>query len=173
MCTLRLRPSPVEVRTPHLHAITHTIISSVTLIYKCKHLTQVSLHLYIYIHTQESTDSHSASNTCKTSCPLLRHPQICTHIPTGGEITTYRQKQPPHLHRHRIQVVTVSVMHTHRHFLVDKGRQGICTATSLKDTNTCSFPGTNPSQWRLPPSVPLHSSHLLLSGRNSELKVSL
>lgn len=78
MCTLRLRPSPTDVRTPHLRAITHTIASLVTLIYKCKHPTQVSLHLYTHSYSRE----HRLPQCFKHVENLLsstQTPQIRTH----------------------------------------------------------------------------------------------
>lgn len=93
MCTPRLRPIPVDVRTPHLRGITHTVASSVTLIYKRTH-----------IHTQENTESQQCFKLMEkllssTQTPTDLHTQA---LPNGQGQTRVHAQQ--HLRKIQISV---------------------------------------------------------------------
>ena len=122
--------------------------------------------------TQESTDTYRAPTPCKTSCPPLRHPQICPHIPTDRKITIYRQKQYTQLCRHRI-LDSYSLNHANTHTGTNRRQGYLHPGVILKTHNRlperckyCSFIDTNIH--RISPSpiqchLPLPPSELVLS----------
>lgn len=117
--------------------LSHAIASLVTLSYKCKHPHKCS-YTCTHIHTQETTDSHSASNTWQTSCPLLRHPQMCTH----------------------------------RHFLMDKGRQG-CLHSNIFEKYTYLFLSCYEGAQKQPQPQPMASPTLCTPAFQAFTRIAL